>query len=437
MPQPPASPAAGPSQPPIAVLLKGYPRLSETFIAQEILALERLGLKLRLFSLRRPTDQATHPIHREIKAPVDYLPEYLHDAPLTVLKAWWRGRRRPGYRAARAAFLMDLRRDLTRNRVRRFGQALVLAARLPAEVRQIHAHFLHTPASVARYAAILTGRRWSCSAHAKDIWTIPDWEAREKLGDLSWIVTCTATGAARLRALAPQPEKVALVYHGLDLARFPSPGGRRAPRDGSDPTAPVVLLSVGRAVAKKGYDDLLPALAQLPAALNWRFIHVGGGELKAALAAQGEALGLAARIEWKGALPQDQVLALYRQADLFVLASKIAADGDRDGLPNVLMEAQSQGLACLATRLPAIEELISDGQAGQAPTGLLVPPGDPAALAAALARLIAEPALRQRLGTAGEARVRGAFDARRTIGAIAERLGATLSRSSAVAGAVP
>ena len=110
MPQPPLRPAAGQpaggtGQPPIAVLLKGYPRLSETFIAQELLALERLGLRLRLYSLRRPTDQATHPVHREIKAPVDYLPEYLHEAPRTVLKAWWRGRRLPGYRAARAAFL--------------------------------------------------------------------------------------------------------------------------------------------------------------------------------------------------------------------------------------------------------------------------------------------------------------------------------------------
>jgi len=423
MPQPPLRPAAGqpaggPGQPPIAVLLKGYPRLSETFIAQELLALERLGLRLRLYSLRRPTDQATHPVHREIKAPVDYLPEYLHEAPRAVLKAWWRGRRLPGYRAARAAFLRDLRRDFTRNRVRRFGQALVLAARLPAEVRQLHAHFLHTPASVARYAALLSGRRWSCSAHAKDIWTLPDWEKREKLGELAWLVTCTADGAAHLRALAPAPDKVALVYHGLDLARFPTPGLRRPARDGRDPAAPVTILSVGRAVAKKGYDDLLAALARLPADLQWRFVHVGGGELKGALAEQAQALGLAGRVQWLGALPQDQVLALYRQADLFVLASKIAADGDRDGLPNVLMEAQSQGLACLATRLPAIAELVADGE-----TGLLVPPADPAALAAALARLIAEPALRQRLGGAGEARVRGAFDARRTIGAIAERLG--------------
>lgn len=409
MPQQPL-PSAGVSQPPIAVLLKGYPRLSETFIAQELLGLERLGLRLRLYSLRRPTDKQAHPIHREIKAPVEYLPEYLHEAPGAVLRAWWRGRRLPGYRAARAAFLRDLRRDPSRNRVRRFGQALLLAERLPAEVRQLYAHFLHTPASVARYAALLTRRPWSCSAHAKDIWTLPAWEKREKLGELAWLVTCTADGAAHLRALAPRPEAVTLVYHGLDLARFPSPAARRAPRDGADPAAPVVILSVGRAVAKKGYDDLLAALARLPPGLAWRFVHVGGGELREALRRQADALGLGARVEWHGALPQDRVLALYREADLFVLASKVAADGDRDGLPNVLVEASSQRLVCVSTNVAGVPELLTDGE-----NGLLVPPEDPAALAKALERAVLDPSLRRRLGDAAEKRVRESFDHRSSI----------------------
>jgi glycosyltransferase involved in cell wall biosynthesis len=405
--------------PPIAVLLKGYPRLSETFIAQELLALERRGLSLRLYSLRRPTDKTVHPVHREIAAPVDYLPEYLYQAPWSVLRGWWRGRRRPGWRAARRAFLKDLRRDRTPNRVRRFGQALVLAERLPPEISHLYAHFLHTPASVARYAALLTGRSWSCSAHAKDIWTIPDWEKREKLAEMQWLVTCTASGAAHLRALAPAPEKVTLVYHGLDLGRFPPPPAAEGARDGRQAEAPVRLLSVGRAVPKKGYDDLLQALALLPPELAWRLTHVGGGEEAARLKTLAERLGLAARIDWRGALPQQEVLALYRSADLFVLASKVAADGDRDGLPNVLMEAASQRLASLATRLPGIEELLEDGT-----SALLVPPGDPAALSQALVRLIGDSALRRRLGEAAEARVRRHFDAASTVEGLARRLGA-------------
>ncbi len=401
----------------VAIVLKGYPRLSETFIAQEILALERRGLALRIYSLRRPTDSASHPVHREIRAAVTYLPEYLGNEPRRVLAGWRRARRLKGYKQARRAFLADLARDPTPNRLRRFGQACVLAAELPGEAVRLYAHFLHTPSSVTRYAALMTGLPWSASAHAKDIWTTPDWELREKLHDAEWVTTCTASGRDHLAALAPAPERVALNYHGLDFARFPAPESPRPPHDGSAPARAVTLLSVGRAVEKKGYEDLLQALARLPGDLHWRLVHVGGGVRREALRGQGTRLGLRARIDWRGALPQEEILTLYRAADLFVLASRIARDGDRDGLPNVLMEAQSQGLACLSTRVSAIPELIEDGE-----TGVLTPPGDVAALAEALARLIRNPQERVRLGTAGAARVRARFTMAAGIDALAARL---------------
>ena len=390
--------------PDVAFVLKGYPRLSETFIAQEIQALEARGLDILIVALRRPTDRATHPIHGEIKAPVIYLPEYLHHAPRAVLRAWRALRRSPGYRDAVRAWWRDLKRDRTRNRIRRFGQALVLAHRLPAQIGRLHAHFLHTPASVTRYAALLTGLPWTVSAHAKDIWTTPDWEKAEKLASCRWLVTCTAAGAAHLRALAPEPARVHLAYHGIDLARFGAAAAVARPRrTGAEAGDPVTLLSVGRLVDKKGYPDLLDALALLPARLHWRLVHIGHGPARAALARQAAQLGLADRVTWLGAQPHDGVLQHYRAADLFVLASRIAGDGDRDGLPNVLMEAQSQGLACVATAVSAIPELIRHEA-----TGLLVPPRDPPALAAALERLIGDPELRARLGAAGHERlVRG------------------------------
>jgi glycosyltransferase involved in cell wall biosynthesis len=388
----------------IVFLLKGYPRLSETFIAQEIRGLEQRGLKIRIVALRRPTDAKTHPIIAEIRAPVTYLPEYLYQAPGRVLAGWRRARRLPGYRAALRAWLADLRRDPTPNRGRRFGQALVLAAELPAGAVRLHAHFLHTPASVARYAALMTGLPFSVSAHAKDIWTIPDWEKREKLAACDWLATCTAEGAAHLAALAPDPAKVSLIHHGLDLTRFPPPPAPRAPRDGSRTEDPVVILSIGRAVEKKGFDDLLAALSLLAPDLAWRFIHIGGGPLLAALGEQARALALASRVEWRGAQSQQEILSALRAADLFALASRIARDGDRDGLPNVLMEAASQGLATAATRAGAIGELLRDGE-----TGLLVEPGDRPALAAAIGRLIGDPALRRRLGEAGRARLQSDF----------------------------
>ena len=412
-------------RPVIAFVLKGYPRLSETFITQEILALEERGLTLHLVSLRHPTEASVHPVHARVRAPVTYLPEYLHEEPARVLRAWRRVRRRPAYRRAVRLWLRDLVRDPTRNRVRRFGQALVMADELPPEVSHVHAHFLHTPASVARYAAHLAGRKWTGSAHAKDIWTTPRWEKREKLRDAQWTVTCTAVNHAELDALAPG--RVELVRHGLDLAEFPPP----PPRATDEPPV-LTILSVGRAVEKKGYPDLIAALGRLPAERAWRFVHVGGGPLIGRLRGLAERAGIADRTEWVGAVARPELLARLRAADLFVLASRVARDGDRDGLPNVLLEAQSQGLPCAATRVSAIPELIVDGA-----TGVLTPPGDPDALAAAIERLLRDASLRRRLGAAGERRVREAFSSVAGADRLAAKFGELLGAGAAVAGDSP
>ncbi len=404
----------------MAFVLKGYPRLSETFIAQEIEALEQRGLPILIASLRHPTDSQVHPIHARIRAPVLYLPEYLRDDLMRVLRAWWTVRRKAGYSAARAQWLRDLWRDRSASRMRRFGQALVLAAELPAEVVRVHAHFLHTPASVVRYCATIRGLPWSGSAHAKDIWTTPQWELREKLASCDWLVTCTATNRDYLASLAP-PGRVDLVYHGLDLGRFAACGEPHQPRDGSVANDPVVLLSVGRLVEKKGTDILLDALSRLPSHLHWRLQHVGGGPLRKALEQQAAVLGLADRIVWHGAMAQDALLALYRSADLFALASRIAQDGDRDGLPNVLMEAQSQAVPCVATDVSAIHELIIDGV-----TGVLVPPQNPQALAQALESLMRDPTRRQALALAGRARVHAEFGLQGNLDRLAVRFGLKL-----------
>ncbi|APG88648.1 glycosyltransferase (plasmid) [Sinorhizobium americanum CCGM7] len=389
----------------IAVILKGYPRLSETFIAQELLGLERAGHDLVLVALRRPTDAKRHPVHDEIRAKVFYLPEYLHEEPWRVFRALLKSLPKGGFWRALRPFTRDLRRDWTRNRFRRFGQALVLFAEWPAGARWLHAHFIHTPASVTAYASIMAGVPWTCSAHAKDIWTSSNWELSEKLARARWTVTCTRNGFEHLKSLTAEKSRVHLSYHGLDLHRFPSFEGDHSNRDGSDPGDPVRIVSVGRAVAKKGYDILLKALLLLPADLNWRFDHIGAGDLTKDLRGLADQLGLARRVAWHGALDQKDVLARYRESDIFALACRVAADGDRDGLPNVLVEASSQRLACVSTRVSGIPELLEDDE-----NGLVVPPEDPRALAAALERLIRDPVLRRRLGTAAERRVRAEFD---------------------------
>ena len=405
--------------PPLAVLVKGWPRLSETFIAQELVALEAAGLRFDIWSLRQPTDTKRHPLHDRLRAQVHYLPEYLFDEPDRVACARNAARALPGYAAAYDVWRADLRRDATRNRVRRFGQACVLATELPAGTRGLFAHFLHTPSSVARYAAIMRGLPWSYSAHAKDIWTSPDWEKREKLAGphaATFGATCTAYGAHHLRELAGDPGKVELIYHGLDLSRFPDPPAR-APRG---PTEPLNLLSVGRLVEKKGFDRLIAALARLPADLDWHWTHIGGGDLRARLEAQAQAAGIADRIDWRGACDQPEVIAAMRAADLFVLPSRIAADGDRDGLPNVLMEAASQRLPIVSTAVAAIPEFIDSGT-----HGLLVEDG-PEALAAAIGALARDPGRAEAMAAAALARLKAEFTMEPGIDRLAARLRAML-----------
>lgn len=387
------------------VVLKGYPRLSETFIAQELLGLERAGFDLTLISMRKPTDKKRHPVHDEIKARVVYLPEYLHQEPIRVLRALVASRRKPNFGSLLRRFRADLRRDFSRNRFRRLGQALVLAHEWPDAGQWLHAHFIHTPASVTAYTSILTGIPWTCSAHAKDIWTSKDWELTEKLAEARWSVTCTRSGYEHMRQLTDRKDNVHLSYHGLDLTRFGRFDTPRSNRDGSNRADPVQILSVGRAVPKKGYDVLLRALALLPPKLHWRFVHIGGGDELARLKPLAAELGIAERITWKGALAQEEVLDHYRRADLFALACRIAADGDRDGLPNVLVEASSQNLVCVSTSISGIPELLTGGE-----NGFVVPPEDPRLLAVALERAIREPELRHRLGRAAERRVREHFD---------------------------
>lgn len=393
------------------MILKGYPRLSETFVAQELLGLERQGFELVLVALRRPSDALRHPVHDEIKAPILYLPEYLHAEPGRVAVALMRALTRPKLLSTLRVFFADFLRDPSRNRIRRLGQALVLATEWPRGANWIYAHFIHTPASVAAYASLMTGVPWTCSAHAKDIWTSPARELVQKLGRARWVVTCTRAGYEHLSRLAGAKGNVHLSYHGLDLDRFAPYTGTRPERDGNAATDPVIILSVGRAVAKKGYEILLKALSLIDRKLSIRFIHVGGGEQLEALRALAVQLGLGGRVDFRGALAQRDVLMLYRESDIFALACRMADDGDRDGLPNVLVEACSQNLVCVSTAISGVPELLTDGT-----NGLLVPPDDAAAFAEALTRLIRDPQLRGKLGAAAEQRVRQDFDHIASIG---------------------
>jgi glycosyltransferase involved in cell wall biosynthesis len=403
-------------QPKLAVLVKGWPRLSETFIAQELVALQEAGHSFDIWSLRHPTDVKRHPLHDRFRGQVRYLPEYLYEEPQRAWAARRIAQALPGYAEAYRVWRADLRRDPTHNRIRRFGQACVLAAELPKATRVMYAHFMHTPSSVARYAAIMRGLPWSFSAHAKDIWTSPDWEKTEKLQEqthgAAFGATCTAIGADHLRSLADDPARVDLIYHGLDLARFPAPPHRPQ----RDPDAPFHMLSVGRLVEKKGFDRLIDAFAMLQDPLDWHWTHIGGGSLGDTLRARAEAAGVAHRITWKGACDQPEVIEAMRVSDLFVLPSRIAADGDRDGLPNVLMEAASQMLPILSTPVSAIPEFIETGIHG------VLSDDDPAALASAITEMAVAPDQTASMAAAAYDRLIAEFRMDPGIARLSERL---------------
>jgi glycosyltransferase involved in cell wall biosynthesis len=388
------------SEPQLAIVVKGFPRLSETFVARELQGLEARGLPFSLHALRKPGGDAAL-VDNKVQAAPQYLPEYLHDAPVTVARAFLAARMLPGFDAAWRAFRADLRDEFARARVRRFGQACVLAAQMPATVRHVHAHFAHSPTSVARYAALMRGIGFSISAHAKDIWTAPEWDLKRKLAGAAFVTVCNKAGYERLSSFGATAV-LRLIHHGL--AREVIVDAPRAQtRDGSDGRDPVRIVSVARAVEKKGLRRLLDALVSLPRELAWRLDHYGGGDLLSELKTKAVALGIDSRVTWHGPQAHRAVIAALDASDLFVMPAVVGNDGDRDGIPNALLEAQARGLAVVASCAGGIDEAVSDGL-----TGRLIPPGDADALQRALTELIRDPRIRQTLGL-------GALDyARRT-----------------------
>jgi glycosyltransferase involved in cell wall biosynthesis len=402
--------AAGRANGPICVVVQSWPRLSMTFVAQELVGLEENGLDLFIETFGEP-DTIRHPIHARLKAPVK---KWHLDRPfLNFLPAWLKVRSWPGYAKAVAALREELKYGSPKKVRKNFARGVVMAAQLPKDTRAIYVHFLGTPAIVARFASLITGLPLAASGHARDIWTSPDAILADRLDDMEWCATCTTVGADHLKTLTDSA-KIHLIHHGLSFDRFPVDPPVREAADGRDPKRPVRLLSVGRSVEKKGFDVLLKALAALPADRHWHWTHVGEGKIEKQLHAQASALGLDDRIDWRGAQDQLTVIDLFRSSDLFVLPCREASDGDRDGLPNVLMEAQSQALACLSTNFSEIPELIIDGE-----TGVMVEPNQVAPLTEALDDLIRDPAKRERYGMAGYTRVRSTFQSEAGIGKIA------------------
>jgi glycosyltransferase involved in cell wall biosynthesis len=266
-------------------------------------------------------------------------------------------------------------------------------------VGHLHAHFAHSPAAVAHFARLAGGPPFSFTAHAKDLYTTLPRNLRLRAHAARFVVTCTEHNGRYLKRLLEdgQPVSVNVIHHGTDLGRFHP--DRRRPEPG-------LILSVGRLVPKKGFPTLVRALQSLARdGSAFRCQIYGAGPERSQLEALAGGLGVDDRISFLGARPQEDVIAAYGRAALFVLAPVVLEDGDRDGIPNVLVEAMAAGVPVVSTRISGIPELIDDEV-----DGILVEPGDPDALAAAIRRLLGEPELAERLAAAARRKVESRFD---------------------------
>jgi glycosyltransferase involved in cell wall biosynthesis len=423
----------------IGYVLMGFPRVSETFIASEVLRVERAGVPLRLFvvkAIEPREDGLRHPVVEAIEAQPERLPDA---ALLTAPMRHWRlrhlrpflpalartARRRPlGLARATATTFRQAMRD-RRSRfsgprkiyVKELLQAVALADRVLAagDVGHLHAHFAHGTTTITWHAARIAGVPFSFTGHARDIYAQelnPLGWLRRKLLAARFVVTCTQANVRHLHGIAPEAS-VHLVYHGLnaDFARLLAQEQDAATRNGT-----LRVLGVGRHVAKKGFDVMVDACAELrERGVPVEALIVGQEDKHtAAIRRRIAARGVGAIVRLPGPAGQEELLREYRSASALCMPCRLLPN-DRDGIPNVLVEAMAAGTPVVATNVSGIPELVRPGV-----NGLLVPPEDPVALADALLALHRDPALAGRLAEAGRATVRERFDGERLAGRLAQ-----------------
>ena len=344
-------------------VLKMYPRFSETFIVSEILAREADGERFAIFSLRPPVDPRFHPELARVAAPVRYI-----DRPAKPTALWSALRDAVTRHPALADGLSRALPQLLAADVDDAVQSVILAgAALDAGVTHLHAHFASMATTVARLTSLLTGIPYSFTAHAKDLFhdgVDPD-DIAVKLRDAHHAVTVSDYNLGYLTRHHPDSvQRLHRVYNGLELDRFPFRAAVPA-ASAAGSTAPLRIVAVGRLVEKKGFALLVDAVGRLrDSGVTVDLDLVGDGELHADLAAQIIHLDLQARVRLLGSLPQNEVRAVLTAADVFVAPCVVAADGNADGLPTVILEAMALGVPCVASDVTGIPEVVRDGDTG-------------------------------------------------------------------------
>lgn len=419
----------------IAYVMKGYPRRSEPFIASEIRHLEEEDARIRVFAIKGLSEPDAAPAGGRARAPVCYLPEAdtaVDSGFLRWIASNWRSFLRPHASVATkqplryTTTLLEALGACLRYRsswlrpkkvfLKDFLRAGAIAdeiLRVPT-IRHLHGHFCHGSTTMAMYASRLTGLPFSFTAHAKDIYQgklNPGDLLARKIGRASFVATCTEANRLHLAGLTDDPTRIRTIYHGLDPTIF-------EPRTGACGAEPTIL-AVGRFVEKKGFSHLVDACGILKSRGTRFLCRILGepGDRLEEITRQVKSLGLQDLVRLEGPVPQAELREVYRSSTAFVLPCQVVADGDRDGIPNVLVEAMALEVPVVSTDVSGIPELIDHDV-----NGLLVPPSNAPALADALERLLADQELRLRLGRSGRRKVLERFDARNTTRVLHELL---------------
>jgi glycosyltransferase involved in cell wall biosynthesis len=386
----------------LAYVLKRFPRISETFVAAELIELERHGEHVTVFAISRPPEPFTHGFLDELKADVVYLPHRPLRQPVRVARAFARTIRRDRTRWLHAAATGMRRPSLGSWRL--VLQATVLRDEMrSAGIDHAHAHFATSAADLVSICRLMGGPTYSVTAHAKDIYheQVRHDDLRRKLRGAVFVATVSEDNRLYLNGIVNGYEHVRVVPNSVDLRRL-----ERSPERNSEPG---LVVSVARLIEKKGLPDLVEACRILDArGVAIRLEVAGDGPLLGELKAKAAENGLAAT--FLGALPHEQVRTLFERASVFCLPCVVASTGDRDGLPTSVLEAMALGVPVVTTDVNGLNETVLDGL-----TGLTVPEHDPPALADALERLLTDPELATQLAEQGRLHVEQHFTLERSV----------------------
>lgn len=412
----------------IAYVLKGYPRLSETFISSEIYRLEKAGVGLKIFVINQDEERAQHPITEKIKTQPVYLPKATTSSVPVIS---WLQENFPRFKSALKSIIRQkpirtlkagmIALDLSfkarvsffaapkKKYLKEFFQAIALAEEISKhpEIAHLHAHFSHGATTVAWLAAIITQKTFSFTAHAKDIYSKdlnPNGLLRRKMDKAEFVVTCTEANKQHLDSLGSKT-KVHTIYHGLnaDFAELLESSEAPSPMNGVLRT-----LAVGRMVEKKGFDIFVDACRILQnQGIKFSAKIIGeGGEHESEIKRRIAEYGFGDKFQILKPMTQGDLFKEYNRADVFCLPCRVVENGDRDGIPNVLAEAMACGLSVVSTNVSGIPEIVKDRI-----NGLLVKPDSAKDVAEALINIKQESGLKDRLGKEAKATISEKFDA--------------------------